>query len=246
MFGKLFGKRSELVDHEAEKAALLEAAIENERANNPMAPLKIGAQELTQTLLEGMKTENGVHIESLLAVLASLAGFCCVDSALKQAAAWNKSSRDCGILDIETSNGDRYYTGDAINYLLAESETSLWALVAGIINHFGSQDYPDVGEIAGYVVSTFGSSDYGRPRLSEKHQPADLPINYVRDLWPHILPLVEKRSPVVKDRILLFGFAIQNVVEMGKDVISPSIAGKLVMECAVPMSRLDPERLWST
>jgi hypothetical protein len=145
---------------------------------------------------------------------------------------------------IETSSGERFFTGDPINHLLAESETSLWALVAGMINHLGSEAYPDVGEIAGYVVSTFGNNDFGRPRLPENHQPSDLPINYVRALWPHVLPHVEKRAPGAKDRVLLFGFAIQNVMEMGKDVIAPSVAGKLVMECAVPMSRIDPARIY--
>jgi hypothetical protein len=243
MFGKLFGKRNEVVDQEAQKAALLDAAIENERANNPMAPLKIGAQELNEMLTAGMKTEHGVHVESLLAATASLAGFCCVDSSLKQAIALNKDTRECGIVDIETSSGERFYTGDTINYLLAESETSLWALVAGMIDHLGSKDYPDVGEIAGYVASTFGGSNFGHPRVPENHQPHDLPINYVRNLWPLILPLVEKRAPEAKDRTLLFGFALQNVIEMGKDVIPPTTAGKLVMECAVPMSRIDPARI---
>jgi hypothetical protein len=34
-------------------------------------------------------------------------------------------------------------------------------------------------------------------------------------------------------------------MQMSKDAIPPAIAGKLVMECAVPMSRLDPEKLWA-
>ncbi|MFZ4748261.1 MAG: hypothetical protein ACOYLK_15460, partial [Sphingomonas sp.] len=206
MFGKLFGKRSEVVDEVAQKAALLDTALEAERAKNPMAPLKIGAQEITEMLLSSMKDDKGVHVESLLAVLGSLGGFCCVDSTLKQAAALHRSTRECGIVDIETSSGERFFTGDPINHLLAESETSLWALVAGMINHLGSEAYPDVGEIAGYVVSTFGNNDFGRPRLPENHQPSDLPINYVRALWPHVLPHVEKRAPGAKDRVLLFGF----------------------------------------
>jgi hypothetical protein len=243
MFRKLFGKRIETADNEVQKIALLDAAIENERANNPMAPLKIGAQELVEMLITVMKTERGVHVESLLAALGSLAGFCCVDSALKQAIALNKNTRECGIVDVEMSDGQRFYTGDAINYLLAEWETSLWALVAGIVNQLGSEDYPDFREIAVHVVKTFGDSKFGHPRVSETHKPHDIPINYVRYLWPLILPLVEKRALSSKDRTLLFGFALQNVIEMGKGVIPPSTAGKLVMECAVPMSRIDPARL---
>jgi len=52
MFGKLFGKKKEVVDDEvATKAAILDAAIEEARATNSVAHLKIGAEELVQRLL---------------------------------------------------------------------------------------------------------------------------------------------------------------------------------------------------
>ena len=242
MFGKLFGKKKAVEEDVAQKA--LDAAIEKKRATDPLVHLKIGAQELVQTLLTSMKTERGVHIESVLAVLGSLGGFCCVDSALKRAAELGRSTRECGIHDVETSDGNRYYMGDPINKLLGERELSLGAMVAGMIHHLGSEDYPDLGEIAGHVAGTLGGPDFGRPRVPDQHQPGDLPINYVRDLWPLILPQVEHRVPVPLERVTLFGFAAQNVIQMGKDVIPPAVAGKLVMECAVPMAKLDPTRLW--
>jgi len=246
MFGKLFGRKKEVVeDDAAQKAALLDTAIEEARATNPVVHLKIGAEELVQRLLAGMKTERGVHIESLLGVLGSLAGFCCIDSTLKQAAALDRSSRDCGIVDVETSDGNHYYFGDPINNLLAGSDLSLWALVAGIVNHLGSQDYPDFAEIAAHVAGTLGGPEFGHARVPEQHKPSDLPINYVRDLWPHVIPLVDQRVPVLQERVTLFGFAVQNVIQMGKDVVPAAMAGKLVMECAVPMSKLNPAKLWA-
>jgi len=245
MFGGLFGKKKHSIDDEAsQKAALLDAAIEEARANNPVAHLKIGAEELVQRLIGSMQNEQGVHVESLLAMLGSLAGFCCVDSALKQAAALGRSTRDCGIADVETSDGGRYYLGDPINALLGETDLSLWALVAGMVNHLGSQDYPDFAEIAGHVAGTLGGPDFGIPRVPEQHRPSDLPINYVRNIWPVILPHVEHRVPLLQERVTLFGFAVQNVIQMGKDIIQPTLAGKLVMECAVPMSKLDPGKVW--
>lgn len=246
MFGKLFGKKKDAgSDEAAQKAALLDSAIEEARSTNPVAHLKIGAEELVQRLLDGMKTERGVHVESLLGVLGSLAGFCCIDSRLKQVAIKGLSSREIGIVDVETSDGNRYYLGDPINSLLAGSDLSLWALVAGIVNHLGSQDYPDFNGIAGHVASTLGGPEFGLPRVPDHHKLNDLPINYVRDIWPHVLPLLDNRVPVLQERITLFGFAVQNVIQMGKDVISPAVAGKLVMECAVPMSKLDPAKLWA-
>lgn len=245
MFGKIFGKKNAVVqDVAAQKAATVDAAIENARINDPMAPLRIGAEELVQRLLVSMKSERGVHIESVLGIVGSLAGFCCIDSTFRQAAALGRNTRDCGIIDLETSDGNRYFLGDPINKLLAGTELSLWALVAGMVNHLGSDDYPNVAEIAQHVAATLGGPDFGRPRVAKQHQPSDLPINYVRDLWPLVLPSIEHRAPALKERVILFGFAAQNVIQMGKELIPPAIAGKLVMECAVPMSRLDPERLW--
>ncbi|MFG1384006.1 hypothetical protein [Xanthobacter versatilis] len=246
MFSRLFGKKKEAIeDVSALKAAALDAAIEAARATNPVVHLKVGAEELVDRLLAAMKTKRGVHAESILGALGSLAGFCCVDSALKQAAALNRSGRECGIVVAETSNGNRYYFGDPINYFLAESKLSLWALVGGVINDLGSQDYPNFAEIAGHVAGTIGEPEFGYPRVPEQHKPGDLPINYVREIWPPILPLVEHRAPVLQERITLFGFAVQNVILMGKDVIPAAIAGKLVMECAVPMAKLDPAKLWA-
>lgn len=245
MFGKFFGKKKDVTeDSGAGKAALLDAAIEKARETDPAVHLRIGAEELVQRLLAGMKTEDGVHIESLLGALGALAGFCCVDSTLKQAAALGRNTRDCGIVDVEMDDGSRYYLGEPINKLLAGIDLSLWSLTAGMINHLGSEDYPDFAEIAGHVSGTLGGPAFGLPRLPDKHRPGDLPINYVRALWPVLLPSIEHRAPTLQERVTLFGFAVQNVIKMGKDVIPPAIAGTLVMECAVPMSKLDPATLW--
>ncbi len=45
------------------------------------------------------------------------------------------------------------------------------------------------------------------------------------------------------ERPILLGLAAQQAIEMGKDVIPPAEAAKLVMECAVPMSKIGPEWL---
>ncbi len=243
MFGKIFGKKKDVAGNQsARREALLNAAGERASVGNPVGSLKMGAEELVQRLLAGMKSERGVHVESLLGILGSLAGFCVIDSVLKQAGASGRSSRECGIMAVETTDGSRYYIGDPVNHMLAGTDLSLWALVAGMINHLGSQEYPDFAEISGYVASTFGGPEFGRPRVPEQHKPIDLPVNYVRDLWPVFMPMIEQRVPVLQERVTLFGFAVQNVILMGKDVIPPAMAGKLVMECAVPMAKLDPAK----
>lgn len=246
MFGKFFSRKKPVAeDAGARKAALLDAALENARATDPIVHLRAGAEEVVLALRLAMTTEHGVHIDSLLAAVGSLGGFCCVDSALMLAAAVNRDPRDCGIVDVETTDGNRYYFGNPINSLLAEANISFGALVVGMINQLGSRDYPDFADIAKHVAETIGTPEFGHPRVPEQHRPGDLPINYVRAFWPQVLPLVERRVPKVLERVTLFGLAAQKVIKMGKDVIPPPVAGKLMMECAVPMAKLDPARLWA-
>lgn len=246
MFKRLFGRgKNSTEDNARRKSATVNSVLQSvRRTDDPMIHLKVTGAELLRRLLDGMQTERGVHIESLLALLGSLAGFCCVDSTLKQASESGHNLRVLGILDVEMEDGTHYYLGDPINELLFSSKMSLWAMVAGMIDHLGSKDFPDFPEIAGHVATTLGGPEFGHPRLSGDHQPSDLPITYVRDIWPVILPQIETQVPVLRERVVVFGFAIQQAMEMGKDVIPPALAGQLVMECAVPMAKLDPEHLW--
>ena len=164
MFKRLFGRKPVADDRDTApapdenqmKAAAMDHALEEARKTDRIVPLRVGAQELVQMLLNAMKDGRGVHVESLLVTLGSLAGFCCVDSTLKQIALMGKTSREVGIIDVGMSNGQRYYLGDPINNLLAESDHSLWALVAGAANQLGTQDYPDFADIAKHVAGTLG------------------------------------------------------------------------------------------
>lgn len=244
MFGKLFGRKNNRdADNGASASGQSGTGAEQAPPANPLGHLKVGAMELVQRLAAAMRNEQGVHVESLLGALGSLAGYCCTDSITKWASETGQSLKELGVMEIETTDGSRYYAGRLIDEPLVGHELALWPLVAGMAKQLGSEDYPDYGEIVQHVASTFGKAEFGIPRVPDQHRPGDLPINYVRALWPALLPFVEQHVPVFPQRGPMFGFAIQNVMEMGKDVIQPGLAAKLVMECAVPMSRLDPAHI---
>ena len=59
---------------EAAKWAALKSAIDAQKETDPLAGLKIGAKEINQRLINGLKNEKGVHIESFLTVIGALAG----------------------------------------------------------------------------------------------------------------------------------------------------------------------------
>lgn len=248
MFKKLFGKKTSADDQHAETSEqsisrTLDHAIEQHKAQDPFVGAKIGADELVQRLTDAMQDGKGVHAESLLATVASLAGFACVYGTLQQVRSRGMDTRAAGIVDVECNDGRKFYMGDHINFLLLEGPQSVWALSAGMAQHLGDTDLLDVTEVTGYVAGTLCGDTFGIPRLPDGHPTFDLPLNYVRDLWNVVLPHVDRRAPEPLERVVLFGLAIQKVMEMAKEVVAPSIALRIVMECAVPMAKIDPDTI---
>jgi hypothetical protein len=53
-------------------------------------------------------------------------------------------------------------------------------------------------------------------------------------------PIVKLFCPEPVDWPILFGLAIQQLIDMGKNTIDPGSALRIVMESAVSMSKVDP------
>ncbi|SFU85505.1 hypothetical protein SAMN05216350_106214 [Polaromonas sp. YR568] len=220
-----------------QEEALLRA-IEEKRKTDSLIGAKIGSKEVVQRLLSGMKTERGVHIESLLCALGSLAGYAC-QADLRQQAKKQGMAETSLLMVVGTKDGKNFFFGDHLNKALAESQLSIWSLAAGAAQHNGCTKLPDVAEIFGYVTGTVGGESFGIPRLPDGHKPGDLPINYLKSLWPVMLNVIH---PFCKESVewpILFGFAIQEVMDLSKTAIKPDLALQVVMESAIPMSKVD-------
>jgi hypothetical protein len=244
MFEKFFGKRNKEEQQpktsNPQEEALINA-INEKRKEDPLIGAKIGAKEVTQRLIAALKNERGVHIETLLACIGSLGGYACHMAIRDAIIKPGKAKENEVFMIVGGADGKNYYFGDMVNKPLAEDRISFWGLVGGAAQHLDTDGLPDIQAIFQHVSSTVGGEDFGVPQMPENHQPSDQPINLVKGLWPATLPLVDKfcESPV--ERPYLFGFCAQEVIEMGKDVIAPGLAAKLLMECAVPMSKIGPD-----
>ena len=84
MFKKLLGRLTggtlpsvlRAADPERWEAELLQR-VEERSGEDPLIGAKIGGKELAERMMAMMKTERGVHIESILGALGSLAGYSC-------------------------------------------------------------------------------------------------------------------------------------------------------------------------
>ena len=205
---------------------------------DPLVGAKIGSKEITHRLLSAMKGENGVHIESVLCALGSLAGYSCQASVRAQATAQGLEETT-NLVTVITKNGRHFFFGDHLNKPLAESVYSVWNLAGGAAQQGGCQTLPDVMEIFEHVTNSIETDAFGQPRMTKEHLPQDTPINYVQTLWPEFLPMIRKFCPDPEHWPILLGLSVQQMIIMGKDILDPCQALKLVMESAIPMSKVD-------
>ena len=220
----------------AEQALLHQIA---ERSKfDPLIGAKIGSKEITQRLINAMKNERGVHIESILCALGSLAGYSCQAAVRAQAVA--RGLPELALLtSVETKDATTYFFGDHLNKPLAESQYSVWTLAGGGAQEAGCTNLPDIGEIFNHAAKVVGTPSFGVPRIPDPHKPHDSPLNYVRTLWPALRPPIVKFCPNPEHWPVLLGLSLREVIVMGKTVIDPCIALRLVMESAIPMSKIN-------
>lgn len=240
MFGSLFRKKAEKTPAMCQQEAITEGfkrAIAAIKPEDPLIGPKVAGKEIAQRLINGYRTDKGVHIETILTALGSMAGYACQASIREEFVKSGKLQEGQAFAIAETKDGKHFFFGDMLNKPLAESQYSVWSLAAGAAQQLG-KPVPDVGDIFKHVSATIGSPEFGIPRIPEDHR-SDLPISFLKVLWPDFLPVVQQLCTSPSEWPIAFAMAIQQVILMGKDAIDPSMAVSIVMESAIPMSKVD-------
>jgi hypothetical protein len=222
-----------------EQQVAQQAILERQKKSDPLIGPKMGARQINNSLITGMRTPKGVHIESYLTALGALAGYSCQMSVREVTKASGISMDENHVLVVaDGADGKRYFFGDALNKPLAGDPHSVWSLAASAAQKMGGK-LPDIGELFKHVSATVGTREFGVPRLPSEHQPVERPLDYLKALWPALLPVVRPFCDSPAEWPILFAIAVQESIFAAKDVIEPGLAVTVVMESAVPMSKVD-------
>lgn len=214
----------------------IKTEIERLKKEDPMSALQFGAKkDILQRLLSAFKTERGVHLDHVLAVLGSMAGYACLLAALEDAKKSPQAQQ--GLMIVQDKQGETYYFGDLINAYLFTNEYSVYALLAGMANSLGSPSTVDIEELTQHVTASGGSPEFGVPRMPEGHSIPETPEQMLHNLWPVLMPIIDGYCNSASDRPILLGLAIQELMQIGKDALKANLAVHIAMECAVPMSK---------
>jgi hypothetical protein len=216
----------------------LQDEIKAREASDPLIGPKIAAHAIYARVFDALRGERGVHVESLLAVLASLAGYAC-QVAVRRKAVADGMHEAARLVRVDGSDGRVYWFGDALNVPLLESELSVWSLAAGGAQAAGLSALPALDPIITHVANSVGGSAFGVPRGTAASRLPAPPEQMVRLFWSGVRPILADTCRDPMHWPVALGIALQRAIEQGAAALDPAEALVLVMECALPTSKLD-------
>lgn len=192
-------------------------------------------------LMRELKDQRGVHCETMLTVVGALAGYAAQQALWEGMVKPGKLAISQAFKVVEMPSGETFFFGDALDALLASMEPkhlSIWKIVAGSALTGGGEHLPDIASLFRHCEATAGTSQFGLPRLPDDHLPSILPRLALERFWPGARLLLALAEPLTWP--LHMANAAQKLMLAMKGSIAPDLAVKIVMEAAVPMSRVDP------
>lgn len=202
---------------------------------------------LREYVFNTYKDERGVHIESALSALGALSGFA-LQKGIREELIKKQGKQEQDVFSVvKTKNGDTYYFGEIFNqplYDTREGKFSVWAIVAGGAQQAGANKLPDINNLAKANASSVGNDDYGKLTVPKHHQPKDHPTEAIQKHWVIAKKLLEAKGSEPLMWSWEIAIVAQELIILGKQAISPEIAAQIVMEPAISMSKIDPNKIF--
>jgi hypothetical protein len=179
------------------------------------------------------------HVPLMLNALGACAGFAA------QVAVWRElilpQGRDPGefLVHVTTTSNETFVLGEAVNLFLVVAMTDrLSFLGLAAANLASASELPDISELARHVAGTLGDPRFGHPRLPASIDVPELPRAGLAKTWANVALILEDRRAAEWPAFL--GAAALHIVRASKASLPPPLALKVLLESAMPMSKLDP------
>ena len=237
----------------AEESVEAGAAETSIAASDESDPL---TSELVDWLQLELRRGRDVQQEAVLCALGALAGYAAQQAIRETLVKTGKLTLDQAFAVIETRSGEVFFFGELLNAVIvgkdgarnfssgngtAGGHASIWKIVSDGGRDAGAINLPDVTDIIKNCAATVGRDEFGIPRVADAHMPNILPREAVSRFWP-----AARRKLAAKDPMswpLHLAMAARSLIVSLKHAVRPDIAVQIVMEAAVPMSKIDPVSL---
>lgn len=178
-------------------------------------------------------------VPSILNALGACAGFAA------QIAVWRElilpKGRNPGdyLMYATTKSNEIFLMGEAINLFLFSTPTgrlSFLSLAAATLSN--PAELCDIPDLLRHVVGSMGSDAFGRPRVPPSVSLPELPRAALRRTWPSVADALRGHRPA--DWPVLLGAAANKIIYANRAQLAPPAAVRILLEAAVPMSKLNP------
>src|ERR1700729_3363706 len=209
-------------------------------------------------LMGDLKTQRGIHTETLMTVVGALAGFAAQNAALTSIAASVPSIKPRSLAIANTKTGGIFLFGDAINAFLfpeAGSVLPLAALIGGAALSAGAkqEELPNFGEIDAHIATVVGTPEFGKLRAPPGVAPQLEPLAALLKFWPPARDILARppiKRPCRRQEAplqeihwpIILGLVASQFIKMSQNALHARVSATLVMESAVITSKIDPER----
>jgi hypothetical protein len=247
------GARSADAEIELGRSFGLQAAHDEDGGQHAAA---VAIDDLSNGLLAWLRAElrsgREARHEAVLCALGALAGYAAQQAIREAFVKPGRLTLDQAFVVIETRSGEVFFFGDLLNAIIVSKgggkngiresgHASIWKVVSDGGYDAGAINLPDVNDMIKHCAATVGRDEFGIPRVPDAYMPQILPREAIARFWPTARRKLAGAEPMSWPLHLAMA-AYQLIVEL-KDTIRPDIAVQIVMESAVPMSKIDPVTL---
>jgi hypothetical protein len=207
--------------------------------------------ELVDWLQGELRRGRDVQQEAVLCALGALAGYAAQQAIRETLVKTGKLTLDQAFAVIETRAGEVFFFGELLGAVIVARDgahngngaghASIWKIVSEGGREAGAINLPDVTDIIKNCAATVGRDEFGIPRVADAHMPNILPREAVSRFWPAARRKLADKDPMSWP--LHLAMAARSLIVSLQHAVRPDIAVQIVMEAAVPMSKIDPVSL---
>lgn len=196
--------------------------------------------------------EGKLQSANAVSALGAMAGFCAQVQARHMISHGKLPATKTALAEVETKDGRKFYLGDAINACLIQGSPkrpSFWDVMSAAGQHPEMIKGINLPEMIEHAAKTMGGPDFGVPRIRPEFGLTESPYEA---LLRHVSVLMKRFEEVglEQDQLMIsFGLAARSLVSFAageqpnvtpQPVLSRADCVWLMMESAIPMSKIDP------
>jgi hypothetical protein len=195
-------------------------------------------------MAEEIKRGGRIHAETILTEIGALAGFAARMSIRKSIIEPQQLDPNEILAEVVARSGEKFYFSDTLNWILFENVAqppySIWAYLLDVVPQADRALLPDIADIVGYAARTVGTARFGVPRLPAEHMPHRTPRAALQEHWALVREELAGSGRNPAEWPYDLAFAAQWQMLTSRDRLALPLAAKIVMETAIPMSKVDP------